>query len=147
MVIEYAGVEAYYFCTMLQQEAAMATVSSTTSVTGGVWQQIRSQQAQRAADQASQVARALQSQASDARAAAQQAQDNARSLEIMAGQAQGKANQARMGLRAAESIGQAQTQMADVYTKLPEMVTQTSPVVANAATTVESIGTVINTTA
>lgn len=126
----------------------MATASSITSVTSGVWQQVRSQQVQRAADQATQEARALQSQASDARAAAERAQDSARSLEIKAGQAQAKANQANMGLKAAESISNAQTQLTEVYTKLPETVAQTNPIVTNVTTTgTENIGTVIDTTA
>lgn len=126
----------------------MATASSITSVTSGVWQQVRSQQVQRAADQATLVARALQSQASDARASAERAQDNARSLEIKAGQAQAKANQANMGLKAAESISNTQTQLTEVYSKLPETVAQTSTLVTNVTTTgTENVGTVIDTTA
>lgn len=127
----------------------MSPVSATTSVTSGMWQQIRSQQAQRAADQASQVARALQSQASDARATAEQAMESARSLEVKANQARMKADQANMGLRASESIGQAQTQMTEMYTKLPETVTQSSPPVSTviATTPTETVGTVVDTTA
>lgn len=127
----------------------MSTVSSTASVTSGMWQQIRSQQAQRAADQAALVARALQSEASDARAAAERAMDGARSLEMKASQARMKADQASMGVRASESMGQAQTQMADTYSKLPETVTQTSPPVSSviATTPTETVGTVVNTTA
>ncbi|MBI5007681.1 MAG: hypothetical protein HZB95_11245 [Nitrosomonadales bacterium] len=128
----------------------MPTASAVTSVTSGMWQQIRSQQAQRAADQASQVARALQSQASDARAAAQQAQENARSIEIRANQAQSKADQASLSVRTAETVGQSQSQIAEVYSKLPEIVvpgsTTTQPTSVTTSSTA-SVGTVIDTTA
>jgi hypothetical protein len=117
-----------------------------------MWQQMRSQQAQRAADQATQVARALQSEASDARAAAERAMDGARSLEVKASQARMKADQASMGLRASESMGKAQTQMADTYSKLPETVVQSNPTVSatsvvTTAAPAETVGTVVDTTA
>lgn len=130
----------------------MPTTSAVTSVTSGMWQQLRSQQAQRAADQATQVARALQAQASDARAAAQQAQENARSIEIRANQAQSRADQATLNVRTAETVGQAQSQLADVYSKLPEIVvpgtaaTQTTDTGAS-STSSATVGTVIDTTA
>jgi hypothetical protein len=127
-------------------------MSTVSSVTSGLWQQIQSQQAQRAADQAAQVARMLQSQASEARTEAERARDNARSLEIKASQAQTQAVQASMDVLAAKSFGNMQAQQANVYSKLPEMVTRNSTTTVQATALVapastETVGTVINTTA
>lgn len=126
-------------------------MSTISSVTSGLWQQIQSQQAQRAAEQAEQVARVLQTQASEARTEAERARDNARSLEIKAGQAQTQAVHARMNVQAAKSFGNMQTQQADVYSRLPEMVTRSSLSVQTttpvAPASAEAVGTVINTTA
>lgn len=123
----------------------MSTVPTIT-------QDLRSQQAQQVADRAAMVARALQSQASDAREEASRAQQTARSLEIKAGQAQDNAAQARMGVQFSKSVGNMQSQQADVYSKLPEMTTQGA--VADAPTlnlvstaTSNNVGTIIDTTA
>ena len=134
----------------------MTIATSFSSVNSGLWQQLQSQQAQRAADQAIQVASSLQTQARSAKAAAQRAQEAARTLEVNANQAQAQANQALLKAAASQTVGEMQANQAEVYDRLPQMVVQTSPapamvpVTAPVATTTastETIGTVIDTTA
>lgn len=133
----------------------MATIASISSPGGAMWQQIQSRQTQREADQAMQVARALQSQASDARASAERAQQSARSLEVKANQALARAAQASAGVELSKSTESMQTKQADVYSKLPETVTRSNPTVPKVdaaaltatASTTPAVGSVINTTA
>jgi hypothetical protein len=132
----------------------MAIPSSITSGSNALWQQGQSQQAQRAADQASQAAQSLQAQARDARAVADRAQDEARALEMKAGQAQSAATQASLSIQTSASFQNMQTSSSDIYTVLPKVVSlnnQTPAQIPKAAvatsSTGQSVGTLINTTA
>lgn len=116
-----------------------------------MWQQMQSQQAQRVADQASQTARALQAQARDARSAAERAQQSARDVEIRADQAQEHAVQAHQNVQTAQAYTDGRSQMADVYTQLPQVVSHNTqsvtPSQAAVVTSTQSVGTIVNTTA
>ena len=92
----------------------ISAISSTQSLSTGIFAQIQQQQAQRNADQAEQRASSLQAQAQDAQAAAVRAQENARSLKVQSSQAQGDALSARQGLAALDSLGGVQTKLADL---------------------------------
>jgi hypothetical protein len=132
----------------------MASPASITSGSNALWQQGQSQQAQRAADQASQAAQSLQAQARDARAVADRAQDEARSLEMKAGQAQSAAAQASLSIQASASFQNMQTSSSDIYTVLPKAVSLDNKIPAQIAkttvsttSTAQNVGTMINTTA
>lgn len=139
----------------------MANIASISSSAGGaIWQQLQSQQLRQEAEQASQTAQALQSQARSARAAAQRASESARALEVQASQAQSDAAQASMNVQRSQSVGEMQTKLDDVYARLPQMVTRgstpsaqtpvqipTPTVAVSASSTEPTVGTVINTTA
>ncbi len=110
------------------------TVTSGTSIQGaggGFLAQIQQQQAQRNADQAAQQARALQSRAQAAQSVANRAQESARSLKVEAGQAQSDAASARQGLAAMKSLGEVQTQFADLRQQISDVLANPSPVSTN----------------
>lgn len=116
--------------------------------------QLRLQQARRNAEQAEQVAQALQAQARDAQQQAGEAQENARSIAIQATQAQGVAGQARQGLAAVQTVGQLQTQLSSVVSGVTEKLKVTTPAVPVQTSTQpvintqgQTTGTVVNTTA
>jgi hypothetical protein len=90
----------------------MASLSFATSgLAGGLWEQLQQQQAERAASQADQKARALRAQAGAAQATADRAQENARSLKVQSEQAQQDASSAQLGLVTAKSVGKVQEQL------------------------------------
>jgi len=75
------------------------------SATQAAFQQLRLQQAQRTAERAEQVARALRVEASAARREAERAQENARDLTVRSDQADGEAGRARQGVAMIGSLG------------------------------------------
>ncbi len=83
-----------------------------------MWAQLQQQQAQRAADQAEQKARSLQSQARDAESVAIRAQENARSLKVQSDQAEGEASNARMNVVSQQSRSELSSQFADWHQQL-----------------------------
>ncbi|MBI2305723.1 MAG: hypothetical protein HYU78_00305 [Rhodocyclales bacterium] len=83
---------------------ATLSVAGTQSAGDFISQQLRTQQAQRRAEQADAVARALRAQASSAQQAADQAQENARNLKVRSDQAQGEAGSARQAVSSLESL-------------------------------------------
>lgn len=85
---------------------ATLSVAGSQSTAGFVSQQLRTQQAQRRAEQAEATARALRQQASSAQQAADQAQENARSLKVRSDQAQGEAGSARQAVVSLASLQQ-----------------------------------------
>ena len=93
---------------------AIASATSSASVSGGLFAQIQQQQAQRNAEQADAKARALQGQARSAQVEADRAQENARSIKVQSDQASDDASQARQGLAALKSLGETQAQFADL---------------------------------
>jgi hypothetical protein len=132
----------------------MAIESATASVASGLWQQLQSQQAQRAADQATQEAIALQSRAREARSNADRAQRSASSLEASANQAQQKAAQISLSVRTDRTAADTNASLESFYTSLPDIVSR--PPASEAVTTTpavtvstgsETLGTVIDTTA
>lgn len=131
----------------------MAIESATTSVASGLWQQLQSQQAQRAADKATQEALALQSRAREARSNADRAQRSASALESSANQAQQKAAQISLSARSDRAAADTNATLESFYTSLPDIVARppasdavTTPVVT-ATSGSETLGTVIDTTA
>jgi hypothetical protein len=136
------------------------TIESLTSAVGNsIWQQVQSQQSQRAADRAMQEANALQSRAREARTNADRAQQNARSLEASASQAQQKASQISLSMRSDNAAADTNNTLQSYYSSLPQIVAKPAPVsetVAPAVTTTvastgssgsATVGTVIDTTA
>lgn len=97
---------------------AIASATSSASVSGGLFAQIQQQQAQRNAEQAESKARALQGQARSAQVEADRAQENARSIKVQSDQASDDASQARQGLVALKLLGETQTQFADLREQL-----------------------------
>jgi len=92
----------------------MTTISSSSGMQNAVQsglQQLRLQQAKRNADQAEQMARALQVEAAAAQQVAVRAQENAQSLTVKSGQAEATAGQARQGLAMIKTAGQMQAQL------------------------------------
>ena len=128
----------------------MSAVASVFSGASEKWQLTRLLQAQRSADQASQNARTLQSEAADAREEARRAEQTARSLEIKASEAQGQAIQANQHLQTAKSYREGQVFHADVYSvtsrstqgaqgvQHPQVATTSPPA---------AVGSIVNTTA
>lgn len=123
-------------------------ISNNQGIVSGAFAQLQRQQAERAADQAEQRARALQAETQRARSEAEQAQERARSLEVETDQATSEAQRARSGLAAARSLqqvdaqfGQLREQIAQVVAPEPAAAPPARPVV-NAQG--EVTGTVIN---
>jgi hypothetical protein len=111
---------------------------------------LQQQQAQRAADQAEQNARALQVRARDAESQAQQAQEKARTIKVEYDQAEGKAGDARQNVAAQTSVQQLQDGMQAVRQRISSS-TLTATAASSATAVVnaygQQTGTVINVTA
>lgn len=87
---------------------AMSSVAGTQSLGGFVMQQLRTQQAERTAEQAEANARTLRRQASAAQQEADTAQENARDLKVRSDLAQGEVGSARQAvasLAALDEVG------------------------------------------
>ena len=128
------------------------SATSGTSISQSLWQQLQLQRVKRAAGEAEQNARSLQTQADDARAAANRAEDNARQIEFKASQAQAAASQAAQNLVVAQSSGQRQAQFDNISARLTQGIqgvqarSQAKPQsVSN--TQGQTIGTIVDTTA
>jgi hypothetical protein len=100
--------------------ATISSISGAQSAAQSGLAQLRLQQARRDADQAEQVARSLQAQAQNARQTASEAQQTAREITTQADVAQASAGQARHGLALIKTVGQMQTQLANVVTQVAE---------------------------
>lgn len=129
----------------------MAISASVTSGTNAFWQQ--SMQAQRAADQASQRAQDLQSQAREARAVADRAEGDARAMEMKASQARSAATQASMSMQLNTSFATMQSASSDVYNVIPKAIAHNNQLpakidsAANTSIVGQALGRVINVTA
>ena len=97
---------------------AIGSATSSSSVSQSIVQQLRLQEARRAADEAQFKAQALQAQANDAQQTADREQERARSLRVDASQAQAQAGQASQGLKAIQSLSQLTTSLSNVYTEV-----------------------------
>jgi chromosome segregation ATPase len=129
---------------------AISPSSGTLSAGSAVWAQLQQQQAQRAADQAEQNARALQVRARDAESQAQQAQERARTIKVEYDQAEGKAGDAKQNVAALTSVQQLQDGMQAVRQRIAS--STLTPSAASSAPAVVNVygqqtGTVINVTA
>lgn len=123
----------------------MVSVSSTSSASQSVLQQLSLQQAKRNADQAEERARSLKAQANEAQQAANQSQERARALEVESSQAQEDASQARSGLASlkASPVEQTMTTLSKVTSKTASQTPTPTPaptVAAQPATSVNSQG-------
>lgn len=83
---------------------ATLSVAGSQSAGGFIAQELRTQQAQRRAEQAEANARALQAQARGAQLEADQAQESARNLKVRSDQAQGEVGAARQALASLGSL-------------------------------------------
>ena len=112
--------------------------------------QLQLQQAQRAADQAEQKARTLQSRAQEAQTIADREQETARQLQVRSDQAQQEAGNARQGVVEMKSLRQVQTGYTQIRQQISQVIKQT-PSPAPSAPVVNSegqtTGTVVNVTA
>jgi hypothetical protein len=145
------------FCGIEHEVNTMAvSATSGTTISQSLWQQLQLQQVKRAASEAEQNARSLQTQADDARAAATRADESARQLELKASQAQTTASQAAQNLVVAKSSTQYQAQLGNASAQISQGVqsaqTQSQPQpqpqpqpVSNSQG--QTIGTVVNVTA
>ncbi len=130
---------------------AVSSISGGQALSGFVTQQLRTQQAERAAEQAEANAQALRRQASAAQQAADRAQADARNLKVRSDQAQSEAGSARQAVVSLESLGELEQGfdalrqgIADGLAALTEVAVAAAPVVnAEGQTT----GTLINVTA
>ncbi|MEI8162680.1 MAG: hypothetical protein WCI19_06050 [Betaproteobacteria bacterium] len=131
--------------------ASISSISGAQSAAQSGMQQLRLQQATRNAEQAEQVARALQAQAGEAQRQATEAEQNARAVSTEADQAQANAGQARLGLAVIKSVGQMQFQVSNVVAQVAETLKTAEPAAAAPTPVVNAqgqlTGTVINTTA
>jgi hypothetical protein len=129
----------------------MAIPTSISSNSNAFWQQ--TMQAQRAADQASQRAQDLQSQAREARSIADRAESDARAMEMKAGQARSAAAQASMSMQLNTSFSTMQSTSSDVYNVVPKAIAHNNQLpakiesAANTSIVGQAIGRVINITA
>jgi hypothetical protein len=115
---------------------------------------LRLQQAKRDAEQAEQVARALQAQAQAAQQNANEAVERARTITSQSDQAQATAGQARQGLAAVSTVAQMQGQLSGVVAQVTEKLAPPKAAPAIKSTPVPVVnaegqvtGTVVNTTA
>ena len=97
---------------------AIASASSSLTMSGGLFSQIQQQQAQRNAEQAAAKARVLQGQARDAQAEADRAQENASTIKVQAEQANSDAGRAQQGLASMKSLSQTQAQFSGLREQL-----------------------------
>jgi len=134
--------------------ASISSLSGAQSAAQSGLAQLRLQQAKRDAEQAEQVARALQAQAQSAQLKASEAEENARAITTQADVAENSAGQARQGLALVKTAGQMRSQLASVVTQVVEKQESAAPPapVQTPAAPVTNVqgqvtGTVINTTA
>lgn len=127
---------------------AMPSVSGTLGGSSGVWAQLQQQQAERAADQAEQKARALQARAQDARGDADRAAEKARSLGVQSEQANGDAQEARRGLAALNSLSEVRSRFDDLRQQIGEVLQPEASASAPSTTIAEQkIGSLIDVSA
>lgn len=101
----------------------VAGISSSKSVDSAVragYQQLRVQEARRAAERAEQVARGLEAQAQAAQRAADRADENARSLSVQSDQAHVDAGRARQGVVYLDSVGRMGDRLGAFVTQVAE---------------------------
>jgi hypothetical protein len=135
----------------------MTTISSLSGAQSAAQsglRQLRLQQAKRDAEQAEQVARALQAQAQAAQQNANEAVERARTITSQSDQAQATAGQARQGLAAVSTVAQMQGQLSGVVAQVTEKLAPPKAAPAIKSTPVPVVnaegqvtGTVVNTTA
>lgn len=131
----------------------VGSAQSTQSVVQSGWQQLRLQQARRAADQAETEAQSLRLQAADAQQSADQAESNAQALTSAAGQAESNAGRARQGLAAIQTTGNMVAALSNTVAQVQtKQQTQQSPPPATPAPAVTNsqgqvTGTIVNVTA
>lgn len=106
---------------------AMPSVSGILGGSGGVWAQLQQQQAERAADQAEQKARTLESQARSAQVDADRAVEKARSLGVQSEQANGDVQEARRGLVALDALREVRSGFDDLRQQIGEILEPVAP--------------------
>lgn len=87
----------------------MPTGSAGLSASSSISQQMRTQQAQRSAEQAEAAARALRQRAASAQQSADRAQENARNLKVRSDQADSQAGSARQAAVSVNSLNRIET--------------------------------------
>jgi len=97
-----------------------SATSGSQSISQSIVQQLRLQEAKRAADEAQYRAQTLQAQANDAQATADRDQERARSLRVDASQAQTQAGQATQGLMSIQSLSQMSSALGNSYTQIAQ---------------------------
>lgn len=130
----------------------VASLSGTQAVGSALWAQIQQQQAQRAADQAEQRARLLQSQAMAAEGEAVRAQETARTLQVESKAAQSDAGEARRNVVALRSLASVHTQLSDLQGQIGRVLEKSFSVTSGSSVAVvntsgQQTGTLINVTA
>lgn len=135
----------------------MPNVSSVSGANQYGWQQLKLQMAQRNADQAEQMARALREKANQAQQVADQAKEEARSLAVQASQADTAAGQARHGVAEIKARQQTVSQLSSTvdqvlgWLQAGASIPVTTMTIANPYTAgntpEQGKGTIINTTA
>jgi Zn-dependent metalloprotease len=136
---------------------SMATISSLSGAQSAAQsglRQLRLQQAKRDAEQAEQIARALQAQAQSAQQHATEAMERARAITSQSDQAQATAGQARQGLAAVSAVVRMQNQLSGVVTQVTERMAPPKPAPATKSSPTPVVnaegqvtGAVVNTTA
>lgn len=111
----------------------MPSVSGSLGGSSGVWAQLQQQQAERAADQAEQKARALELQARGAQVDADRAVEKARVLGVQSEQANGDAQAARRGLVALDALREVRSGFDDLRQQIGEIL---QPVVSSSTDSV-----------
>lgn len=131
--------------------AAISSSVGTQAVTQAAYQRFKVQQARQNAQQAEEVARALEAKAAAAQREAVRADENARSLTVQSNEARSVAGQARQGLAMIRSVGEMQARIVNTATQVSEkqetvqaQVQTPKPVVNDAG---QVTGTMVNTTA
>lgn len=127
---------------------AMPSVSGTLGGSSGIWVQLQQQQAERAADQAEQKARALASRARDAQSDADRAVEKARSLGVQSEQANGDAQEARRGLVALDALSEVRSGFDDLRQQIGEILQPAASISTDSASVAEQrIGSLIDVSA
>ncbi len=125
-------------------------VGSATGAAGSYMPQMQLLQAQRAADQAEQRARALRGKAQEAQSVADREQENARQLQVRSNQADQDAGNARQGVVALKSLRQVQGGYEKIQQQISEITqpeSKASPVAPVVNSQGQTTGTVVNITA
>lgn len=119
-------------------------------------QQLRLQEAKRAAQEAQHRAQSLLAKADEAQKRADREQERARSLRVDASQAQAEVGRAGQGLGAIQSLSQMSSKLGEVYTQVAQAQRSTQPQASTPAPQPQQgvvngqgqvTGTIINTTA